>query len=276
MTEKRSIVRRVVGIIPAAGKGTRISPLPGSKELFPVGFGEIEVEGKLRRYPKVVSQYLVDQMVAAGVEQIYMIISDGKWDIPHYYGSGKRFGANIVYLLVDEMVGMPYTINVAFPLLKDDTVLFGMPDTIFKPENSLLSLLAHHEQYKADLTLGLFATDQPWRFGMVGYDDECRLTACVDKPRRSSLKFMWGNACWGPAFSRLLDNGIRASVSPKASKREVVLGDYFSKAVEAGLDVRVHPFLDGEYVDIGSPKDLKWAVRQFAQPDLGSNDEIIF
>lgn len=277
MTKTKHLAgKRLVGIIPAAGKGTRVTPLPGSKELFPVGFGEIEMEGKKRHYPKVVSQYLVDQMVTAGAEQIYMVISEGKWDILRYYGSGKRFGAHIVYLMVDDMIGMPYTINTAFPLVKDATVLFGMPDTIFRPDDALRLLLAQHERHKADLTLGLFATDQPWRFGMVGYDDEYRLTACIDKPGRTHFNFMWGNACWGPAFSKLLNDGIQAALSGESNKREIVLGDYFWKAVEAGLNVRVYPFDQGEYVDIGSPKDLMWAVRQFAQPELDRNDEIIF
>jgi len=273
---KRLVDEHLIGIIPAAGKGTRVAPLPGSKELFPVGFSEIELGGEKRYYPKVVSQYLVDQMTTAGVQQIYMVISEDKGDILRYYGSGKRFGAHIIYLMVDEMIGMPYTINTAFPLVKDATILFGMPDTIFRPENAFSLLLAQHTRYSADLTLGLFATDQPWRFGMVGYDDEYRLTTCIDKPAQTNLKFMWGNACWGPGFSELLNNGIQTALSGESNKREIVLGDYFWNAVETGLNVRVYPFDQGEYVDIGSPKDLMWAVRQFGSLELERNNEIIF
>jgi glucose-1-phosphate thymidylyltransferase len=270
-----TVYNHLVGIIPAAGKGTRAAPLPGSKELFPVGFGEIEIEGKKRHYPKVVSQYLVDQMVDAGVGRIFMVISEGKWDIMRYYGSGKRFGVHIVYLMVDDMIGMPYTINTAYPLTKDATVLFGMPDTIFVPDNALHLLLAQHERHKADLTLGLFATDQPWRFGMVGHDDEYHLTACIDKPSRTKLNFMWGNACWGPKFSEFLDDGIQGAVFGESNKREIVLGDYFWKAVEAGLNVFVYPFDHGEYIDIGSPKDLVWAVRQFTKLESENHNERI-
>jgi len=38
----------------------------------------------------------------------------------------------------------------------------------------------------------------------------------------------------------------------------------------------VYPFDQGEYVDIGSPKDLMWAVRQFGSLELERNNEIIF
>jgi len=274
---KNLMDQHIVGIIPAAGKGVRVAPLPGSKELFPVGFGEIEIEGKQRHYPKVVSNYLIDQMVIAGAEQVYMVVSEGKWDILRYYGGGKRFGVYLVYLMVDEMIGMPYTINTAFPLVQDATVLFGMPDTIFKPSDALSLLLAQHNQYKADLTLGLFSTDQSWRFGMVEYDQNNRLIACIDKPNRTQLNFMWGNACWGPAFSKLLNDEVTlASSLGEQNEREIVLGDYFSKAVDAGLNVRVFPFNNGEYMDIGSPKDLARVVKQFAKQELDGNDEIIF
>ena len=48
---------------------------------------------------------------------------------------------------------------------------------------------------------------------MVGYDDDYRLTICIDKPAQTDLKFMWGNACWGPAFSELLNDGIQAALA---------------------------------------------------------------
>jgi len=265
---KEKMGERLVGIIPAAGKGTRVSPLPGAKELFPIGFGTIKSNGENRPYPKVVSQYLIDQMTAAGAEQIYMVLSDGKSDILRYYGSGSRFGAHMLYLMVDEMIGMPYTINTAFPDVKDATVFFGMPDTIFEPENAFGLLLQHHRHYQADLTLGLFATTQPWRFGMVGYDDEYRLTACVDKPQKTDLKFMWGNACWGPLFSKFLNEEIQKIAHSTPSKSEIVLGDFFWKAVEAGLNVRVYPYTPGWYIDIGSPADLILAVQKFGSKDI--------
>ncbi|GAB4500576.1 MAG: sugar phosphate nucleotidyltransferase [Anaerolineales bacterium] len=260
--------KHLIGIIPAAGKGTRVAPLPGAKELFPIGFGEIDSHGQKRKYPKVVSQYLIDQMTVAGVEHIYMVISEDKADILRYYGSGKRFGARLAYLVVDELIGMPYTLNAAYPLVKDATVFFGMPDTIFQPANAFSLLLEQHQTTQADLTLGLFPTNQPWRFGMVEYDADHRLLACVDKPAHSDLKFMWGNACWGPQFSAFLNDEIETTLSKGTAGREIVLGDYFSKAVNAGLNVRVHPFHQGEYIDIGSPEDLVRAVNLFGKKEL--------
>ena len=48
----------IVGLIPAAGRGKRIAPLPCSKELYPIGFRPDE-HGDLR--PEVASAHLLDK-----------------------------------------------------------------------------------------------------------------------------------------------------------------------------------------------------------------------
>ena len=67
----------MMGIIPAAGAGQRIQPLGCSKELLPVG--SRAVDGVQR--PKAVAEYLVERMIAAGADQICMVISAEKTDI---------------------------------------------------------------------------------------------------------------------------------------------------------------------------------------------------
>ena len=67
---KRS--REVIGLIPAAGRASRISPLPCSKELYPVGFRTVDNDKNHR--PKVISHYLLEQMRVANVKKAYIII----------------------------------------------------------------------------------------------------------------------------------------------------------------------------------------------------------
>ena len=62
------------GIIPAAGLGSRIQPLAFSKELLPVGS---RLDGGIER-PRAVSEYLIERMIAAGVDKICFVISPGK------------------------------------------------------------------------------------------------------------------------------------------------------------------------------------------------------
>ncbi len=70
------------GIVPAAGRGSRIQPLAFSKELLPVGS---RVTGGVER-PCAVSEYLVERMIAAGADKIGFVIAPGKSDILEYYG----------------------------------------------------------------------------------------------------------------------------------------------------------------------------------------------
>ena len=85
----------VVGIIPAAGKGARLAPYPSPKELFPIGAQLVSVNGSKERRPKVVSQYLIERMVEANINKVYMIVGEHKHDLLRYYGNGRKFGVDM-------------------------------------------------------------------------------------------------------------------------------------------------------------------------------------
>src|SRR3712207_3227981 len=72
------------GIVPAAGRGSRIQPLAFSKELLPVGS---RLDGGIER-PCAVSEYLLERMLRGGADKICIVISPGKSDIMEYYGGG--------------------------------------------------------------------------------------------------------------------------------------------------------------------------------------------
>ena len=128
-----------VGLIPAAGKARRISPLPCSKEIFPVGFGDIRQKGQL--HPKVAAHYLLEKMHLAGAEKAYLVLSTGKWDIPAYFGNGSMVDMALAYLMTDLPYGVPFTLDSAFPFLKNKRVLFGFPDIILQPDDVYLRLI---------------------------------------------------------------------------------------------------------------------------------------
>jgi len=254
------VEKNIVGIIPAAGRGSRLYPYPGAKELFPVGFQDICVKNQIEKRPKVISQYLIENIVKAGAKRLFVIIGEGKHDIMSYYGDGHRFGVEIVYLFQEDLYGMPFAINLAKNLVKDSTVIFGMPDTIIEPNDVFLRLVNFHFSKKSDLTLGLFRTDNAEKFGMVDIDEKNKVTYIIDKPKETSLEYMWGCACWSASFSNLLDEYLE--VHPYFGK-EIVLGDVFTSAIENGLLVRGFIFDDGQYIDIGTADELNAALKKF-------------
>lgn len=249
----------IVAIIPAAGRGSRLAPFPCPKELFPVGYQDVEIDGVLEERPKVVSQYLLESMVAAGSSRVFIILGEGKADIMTYYGDGRRFGTDICYLYQEELRGMPFAIDLARCWMNDDTVLFGMPDTIIEPRDSFERLLAFHHESKAQLTLGLFRTGNPSKFGMVETDEHNTVIYTVDKPAQTDLTQMWGTACWSPEFTGLIHRRLVSAYEG----HEIVLGDLFNFALEEGLRVKGLVFDDGQYIDIGTAAELNLALRQF-------------
>lgn len=261
----------VVGLIPAAGRATRISPLPGSKELFPVGFRDIEVNGHVQIRPKVVSQYLLDNMFCAGARKVWMVLGRGKSDIMEYYGDGTASGGNIAYLLMDKLWGMPYTLDLAWPWINSSTVLFGMPDTIFTPHDTFRRLLDNHNKTGAAVTLGVFPTDRPEKLCVVDMDANGKVKTMVDKPKQTQLRVTWGCACWAPEFSNFMHTYLAGKIA-EAKEREVVLADVFLAAIDANLPVHGVHFVDGEYIDIGTPEDLAVAVHRFSKQTTGLGD----
>src|SRR5689334_16539323 len=124
------------GIIPAAGKGSRIQPLAFSKELLPVGG---RYEGDVRR-PRAVSDYLMERMSLAGATRICFVISPGKSDILEYYG-GNAYSATICYSVQPKPLGLCDAIFRALPFIdRHAPVLIGLPDTIWFPADGLRHL----------------------------------------------------------------------------------------------------------------------------------------
>jgi len=250
---------KLVGIIPAAGRGARLGPLPFSKELFPLDFQRPNKGNNTRQLPKVISQYLVERMILAGVSHILFVLGDRKQDIMQYYGGGERFGVHFAYLYQEEPKGMPFALDLARPWIVDeDIVLFGMPDTLFFPEDAFLRLLDFHLQKRSDLSLGLFPTNKPYKFGMVDFDAEGNVLTCIDKPTQTSLKYMWGIACWTQAFTLLMADYLSSRIDVEY---EVVLGDVFQYSVDQGLITKALCFSQGTYWDVGTPDELMCVLR---------------
>lgn len=254
------VFKNVVGIIPAAGKGSRLYPYPSPKELFPIGFQDFAINGSMQKRPKVISQYLVENIINAGARQLIFILGEDKYDIMRYYSDGSRFGVDVAYLFQEKLHGMPFAINLAKNWVKDSVVLFGMPDTIIEPRDVFCRLLEKLEESLADLVLGLFPTDNPSKFGMVSIGEAGDVVSIIDKPAETTLQYMWGCACWTQAFTDMIDDYLTAHAY---QGREVVLGDIFNAAIQNNLNVKAVKFDDGQYIDIGTVNELDSALKRF-------------
>ena len=169
------------GIIPAAGRGSRIQPLAFSKELLPVG--SRRENGRER--PCAVSEYLLERMVKAGVDKVCFVISPGKSDIMEYFGASYGPAA-IAYVVQPEPLGLCDAIFRAVPLIgRHDSVVVGLPDTIWFPADALTAL-------PDGFAFLLFPVKQPQFFDAVVVDETGRVTAIEVKQAAARMQLDLG------------------------------------------------------------------------------------
>ena len=170
------------GIVPAAGRGSRIQPLAFSKELLPVGS---RLDGGTER-PCAVSEYLVERMIRGGADKICFVISPGKSDIMEYYGAGYG-DATIAYVVQPQASGLCDAIFRATPLIpSDERVMVGLPDTIWFPETALAELPDDR------LSFLLFPVEHPEFFDAVVLDEAGRVQEIEVKQAGARSSWIWG------------------------------------------------------------------------------------
>jgi glucose-1-phosphate thymidylyltransferase len=262
------LYREIIGLVPAGGQATRVAPLPCSKELYPVGFRPVEEDCNLR--PKVVCHYLLEKMRLAGITKAYIVLREGKWDIPSYLGDGTMLDMHLAYLMMRLPFGVPYTLDQAYHFVQNSLIALGFPDILLQPDDAFVRLLAQQVATNADVVLGLFPTEQPQTADMVVLDGNGQVRRIVIKPRQTDLRYTWIIAVWTPAFTRFMHEYLAATQikSPQddtgngpPKQRELFVGDVIQAAIEAGLQVEKVIFPKGSYLDIGMPDNLVKAVR---------------
>jgi glucose-1-phosphate thymidylyltransferase len=75
-------------------------------------------------------------MRVARITKAYVVISQGKWDIPAHFGDGTMLDTHLAYLMMGLPYGVPYTIDQAYHFVKDAVIAFGFPDMVFDAEES--------------------------------------------------------------------------------------------------------------------------------------------
>ncbi len=252
--------RDVVGLIPAAGSGTRVKPIPRSKEVLPIGFADIEGE---EPKVKVVSQYLFERMVSGGVGQGIIVLRDGKWDIPGYFGEGGPAGMRLSYVVVGQTLGPPDTLDRAYAFVRHSVVAFGFPDIILGPADVFDRLLTRMDVGDADVVLGLYDVTDPRQSDFVELDGIDRVRDIHLKDPASKLPYCWACAVWAPVFTEFMRGEVQRHRDNAAASYSVIdaggdlpMGLVFKQAVEAGLKVVGVRFEGQRWNDVGTPRSL--------------------
>jgi dTDP-glucose pyrophosphorylase len=245
----------MIGIIPAAGAGQRIQPLGCSKELLPVGSRAVD---NVER-PKAVAEYLVERMIAAGAEQICMVISAEKTDLIRYF-SERTYAAEIFYVLQRKPLGLCDSLFRAESFARHhDCVLIGLPDTIWFPENGYRQSLAVLERTSADVSLLLFPVTSPAAFDAVVFDDFGYVKEVEVKRSDAHSHWIWGAVTTtGSAFRDL------KLLWDSRHREDEYLGYLLNAYIAAGNSVR--SVCAGEvYMDVGTLEGYHQALNFLRQ-----------
>jgi len=241
------------GIVPAAGRGSRIQPLAFSKELLPVGSRSDNGTDR----PCAVSEYLIERLILGGADKICFVISPGKSDILEYFGD--RYGsARLAYVVQPDASGLCDAVFRASTVIgASEDVLVGLPDTVWFPNTALAALP------DSDLSFLLFPVEHPEFFDAVVLDGE-RVTEIQVKKVGASSNWIWG------AF-RMSARGFRdLNALWEARDRQ---DEYFGTLVNSylaagGTGVGIKA---GEsYVDVGTINGYRTAIALLAATQTGS------
>ena len=258
--------RDVVGHVPAAGRGNRIAPLPCSKEIYPIGFRRDGPNGEPRA--RAASHHLFDKMQRAGIETAYIVLRNGKWDIPAYFGDGQIVGMRLAYLVIEESQGPPDTLDRAFAFVRGKHVAFGFPDILFGPDDVFTRLMA--TSGNPDVVLGLFPAHDCRAMDMVDVDPQGLVRSMVLKPPSTHRRYTWLCAVWNPVFTEFMHDFVESELASrpndvaahraKDAQGDLPVGAVMAAAVDKGLTVMGVVFPEHSYIDIGTPSDLVRAV----------------
>lgn len=162
------------GSIPAGGLGTRLQPIGFSKELAPV-----------RR--RAVIEYLIERLILSGIDKIFINTAEDKTDLIRYLADKSIYKNNLIFL-VRSRKGLLDGVVLPEQFLRDDDVLyFGLPDTVWYPQNGFSQL----DQYDKDLVLGLFDTGTPEKFDSVVIDKNGIIESIDVKVNNPKSKWTW-------------------------------------------------------------------------------------
>jgi len=236
----------LIGLIPAAGKGTRAYPY--SRE---IPKGMLKVAGKpLLEHAVAV---LRDQ---AKVSRIFIVVGTLGHIIQEHFGDGGRFGIPIAYIQNDKVdLGLAHSVRLAGAYI-DSPFLILLSDEYYQDTNhARLAALAGRTMDGGLGWCGLMPGREPEDIRR-NYSVEIgqgRITRLVEKPAQPANDLLGtGSLLLSPRIFGLLDEAFTKPGPPPDFMG--VLG----RAIEQGQTLL--PFiLEGQYVNVNDVDSLNWA-----------------
>lgn len=230
------------GLVLSGGKGTRLRPLTytGAKQLVPLA-------------NKPVLFYVIEDIVAAGITEIGIVVGDTADQIEAAVGDGSVFGCCVTYIRQDRPDGLAHAVRTARPFLRDDPFVMYLGDNLI--QGGIASYAQRFCAAQDDAHLLLYRVPNPQEFGVVEVIDG-QIVALEEKPRvpRSDLALV------GIYFFSAKIHAATDAIAP-SWRGELEITDAIRELMAAGGTAQPH-ILPGWWIDTGKMEDMLDANRQ--------------
>ena len=221
-------------VIMVGGKGTRLRPLTDNcpKPILPV-------------LDKPCLEYFIDSIAKEGITDVILACGYKSEYMASAIGDGSRQGIRITYSYEDHPMGTAGAVK----LLEDrlDDVFIAVNGDVFI-DIDVGKEIRDHFEHDASVTIALTTVEDPTQFGIVGLDDDGRVTRFKEKPKKEE------------AFSNLINAGVYVfnkdvlEYVPEGEPFDISK-ELFPILLEKGYRLQGHR-IDGHWRDVGRPYDL--------------------
>jgi glucose-1-phosphate thymidylyltransferase len=256
------------GLILSGGAGTRLRPIThtSAKQLVPVA-------------NKPILFYGIEDMVAAGIKDLGIIVGDTGDEIRAAVGDGSRFGAEVTYIPQDAPLGLAHCVLIARDFLGDEDFVMYLGDNMLQQglDQFVQGFEADRARAVADGSAApaaqilLAHVDEPKQFGVAELDGTGEIVRLVEKPEHppSDLALV-GVYLFDPS----VHDAVRA-IQP-SGRGELEITDAIQWLIDRGERVR-HEVLSGWWIDTGKKDpllDCNRLILETIEPRIdGSVDE---
>ncbi|MCY3632622.1 MAG: glucose-1-phosphate thymidylyltransferase [bacterium] len=243
------------GLILSGGAGTRLRPLTHTraKQLVPIA-------------NKPVLFYGIEDMAAAGITEIAIVVGDTHQEIRDAVGDGSRFGVKVTYIRQEAPLGLAHCVLISRDFLGDDCFVMYLGDNML--EQGLAEFIEQFEQQheeRSDQHLDvssesdpglwqaqilLTPVDNPSSFGVAELGPDGGVVNLVEKPADPPSNLALVGVY---IFDSTIHEAVRA-IEPSA-RGELEITDAIDWLIQSGHRVS-HQMLEGWWIDTGKKDPL--------------------